>query len=45
MIPISHHILTATGDEPPHEPAAVRGDIIVLIFCLGVGLGWLIGAA
>lgn len=47
MSPLAYHILAATGIEPAEpstEPPATRGDWLVAVFCLGVALGWIVGA-
>lgn len=42
---IADHILHATGTPRIEEPRGIHGDWLVGAFCLGVALGWLVGAA
>lgn len=46
MNPIIQHILETSGMDAPHaEPRGNSGDRLVFVFCLGLALGWLVGAA
>lgn len=42
---IADHILRATGAPRIDEPRGIPGDWLVGVFCVGVVLGWLVGAA
>ena len=42
---VTNHIIEATGEPLIEEPNALRGDWLVLVFCLGIALGWIVGAA
>ena len=46
MSPIVDHILKTSGlDRTQDEPHGNHGDRLLFLFCLGIALGWLVGAS